>query len=214
MRIRSLGTSLLFGCLLASPLRAQLVDQLDYVELNPPRPTADPNAIVLTEFFSYQCPHCFSLEPILAAWLEDLPDDVLFERVPISIGYQQWAPIAQAFHALQVMGELEALHNAIFRDIHISGERLYDKEAITEWVEGRGVSVDEFSDMYDSFSVRTALRNGDQRSIAHRVDSVPTLAIDGRYRVAISDNGTVEHFERQLAAVSELIDSIRAEKGH
>ena len=71
----------------------------------------------------------------------------------------------------------------------------------------------EFSGIYDSFSVNSAVRRGEQRSIAHRVDSVPTLAIDGRYRVAIGDNGTVEHFERQLAGVSELIDAIRAERG-
>jgi thiol:disulfide interchange protein DsbA len=199
--------------ILASPVRAQLVDNLDYVELNPPQPTTDPNRIVLTEFFSYQCPHCFSLEPVLASWVEDLPVDVLFERVPTANGYQPWAAIAQAFHALQAMGELEALHATIFRAIHVHGVRLYDKEAVSEWVQHQGVDAEEFFDVYDSFSVSAAVRRGDQRSIAHRVDSVPTLTIDGRFRVAITDNGTVEHFERQLSGVSELIDAIRVEKG-
>jgi predicted DsbA family dithiol-disulfide isomerase len=91
--------------------------------------------------------------------------------------------------------------------------RLYDKEAVSEWVQHQGVDAEEFFDVYDSFSVSAAVRRGDQRSIAHRVDSVPTLTIDGRFRVAITDNGTVEHFERQLSGVSELIDAIRVEKG-
>lgn len=213
IRFYSRRVLFLFSSVVSLSAGAQLSESLDYIELNPSQPTTDQNRIVVTEFFSYQCPHCFSLEPVLAAWVDDLADDVLFERVPISIGYQEWAPVAQAFHALQVMGELEVLHSTIFRAIHINGARLYDREAIVEWVHGQGVDADEFSDVYDSFSVSATARRGDQRSLAHRVDSVPTLAIKGRYRVAIGDNGTVEYFEQQLADVSELIDAIRAEEG-
>lgn len=213
MPSRSLSASFLISFLFVASIQAQSLDRLRYAEINPPQPTSDQNKIVVTEFFSYQCPHCYSLDPVLAAWVNNLPDDVLFERVAISNGYQQWAPIAQAFHALKAMGELEALHTAIFRGIHLDGQRLYDRSSIVEWVQGQGVDADEFSDMYDSFSVGTAVRSGDRRAMAHRVDSVPTLAIEGRYRVAIGDNGSVEHFEQQLAAVSELIDMIRVEKG-
>jgi len=202
----------LIGCVFASPLRGQLVERLDYIDLNPTQPTTDPNVIVVTEFFSYQCPHCFSLEPVLAAWADGLPDSVLFERVPISLGYQQWAAIAQAFHALQVMGKLEALHTDIFRAVHVNGARLNEREAIVRWLQSQGIDAGEFSEVYDSFSVGLSLRRGDQRARSHRVDSVPTLTIDGRYRVAIGDNGTVEYFEQQLAGVSDLIDAIRVER--
>ena len=65
---------------------AQSRGGLDVVELNPAVSTGDPARIVVTEFFSYQCPHCNSFEPVLRRWAEQLPDDVDFERVPTALG--------------------------------------------------------------------------------------------------------------------------------
>jgi hypothetical protein len=45
---------------------------------------------------------------------------------------------------------------------------------------------------------------------AARVPSVPTLVIDGKYLVAIADNGA---FEGQLGIVDALIAKARAERG-
>ena len=104
------------------------------------------------------------------------------------------------------------MHTAIFRAIHAEGARLYDKDSIVRWIRTQGIDEKEFADLWDSFSISVATRNADRRSISHRVDSVPSLSVDGRFRVAIGDDGTVEYFERQLAAVSELIDTIRAER--
>jgi len=146
---------------------AQFAEGVNYIELNPSQPTIDSSRIVITEFFSYQCPHCFSFDPVLESWADELPDDVVFERVPISIGYQQWVPIAQAFHALRAMGQLEERHMSIFRAIHVNGEQLYDKASIVEWLRDRGIDTDAFSDMYDSFSITRLVRGGEQKSIAH-----------------------------------------------
>ena len=85
-----------------------------YIELHPPQPTNDPSRIVVAEFFSYQCPHCFSFLPALDAWVRDLPEDVSFERVAVSIGHQPWVPIARAFYALQAMEQVDALDTPIF----------------------------------------------------------------------------------------------------
>ena len=210
MRFPARGLLLLLAGSVLPPAGAQPADSLKYVELVAPQATIDSDRIVVTEFFSYQCPHCFSFDPVLEHWVSELPDDVLFERVAISIGYRQWVPIARAFHTLQAMGEFDDLHHAVFRAIHVDGERFYDKESIVQWLQDQGVDAGEFSAAYDSFSVDVAAGRAERRSTAHRVDSVPALAIDGKYRVAIGDNGTVEYFERQLAGVSELIDKIRA----
>ncbi len=47
-------------CLAAGVAFAQPEAGRDYVAVTPAQPTSDPTRIVVTEFFSYACPHCAS----------------------------------------------------------------------------------------------------------------------------------------------------------
>ena len=205
-RTHSGSTVLLIALLLAGTSAAQVAPDLDYTEIRPAQPTSDSNRIVVTEFFSYQCPHCAAFEPYLQHWLSELPDDVAFERVAVSFGREAWTPAARAFYTLKAMGESQALHAAIFRAIHAEGERFGDKGAIVSWMQGQGIDARAFSGTYDSFGIDAALRQAEQQTAAYKVTSIPGLAIDGRYRVRLLDNGT---FERQLKSVNDLIESAR-----
>jgi thiol:disulfide interchange protein DsbA len=199
----------LLAVVVVSPGIAQPVEGRDYVLVQPPQPTNDANHIVVTEFFSYQCPHCFAFSSVLNEWVSRLPADTVFDRVPVSIGYATWAPIARAYYALQMMGKLEALDAAIFRAIHVQRVPLADEAAIATWVSAQGVNRDEFTSTYRSFSVNTFATRAEQTSRTYRIPSVPTLAVDGKYLVRISDDG---EFTRQLAIVDALIEKARAEK--
>jgi thiol:disulfide interchange protein DsbA len=199
----------LFASVIAAPSWAQPVAGRDYLLVQPPQPTNDANSIVVTEFFSYQCPHCFAFAPALKEWVSKLPADTVFELVPVSIGHPTWAPIAKAFYALEMMGKVEELDAAIFRAIHVQRVALVDEAAIVEWVAAQGVDKDAFTSNYDSFSVNAFASRADQTSRAYRIPSVPSLAIDGKYLVPISGN---VDFATQFALVDELIDKARAEK--
>lgn len=192
-----------------SPAAAQPVEGRDYVLVQPPQPTNDPSHIVVTEFFSHQCPHCFSFSSALNDWVSRLPADVVFERVPVSIGHSTWVPIAKAFYALQVMGKLAELDGRIFNAIHVQGVRLNDEAAIADWLATQGVDRAQFMAAMSSFSVTTFATRAEQVSRAHRIPSVPTLVVDGKYLIAISDDG---EFTKQLLVVSELIAKARAER--
>jgi thiol:disulfide interchange protein DsbA len=188
---------------------AQPVAGRDYLVVQPPQPTNDASRVVVTEFFSYQCPHCFAFSATLHEWVGKLPDDVVFELVPVSIGHPTWAPIAKAFYALEMMGKREALDAAIFRAIHLQRVALVDDAAIADWVAAQGVDKTAFTSSYNSFSVNAFAGRADQTARAFRLPSVPALAVDGKYLVPISDNGD---FESQLRVVDALIDKARAEK--
>jgi thiol:disulfide interchange protein DsbA len=188
---------------------AEPVAGVDYVLVQPPQLTSDPDRIVVTEFFSYQCPHCYAFAPFLEEWEKRLPADAVLERVPVSIGRPPWAPIAQAFYALEAMGKLESLDARIFEAIHVQRVSLFDEAAITDWLAGEGVDKSEFSAAYNSFSVNSFVARADQSARAHRIPSVPALVVDGKYLVAIADNG---QFEAQLANVDALIVKARAER--
>ena len=42
-----------------------------YVNVNPPQAT-EPGKIEVLEFFSYSCPHCAVVEPMIAEWKKNL----------------------------------------------------------------------------------------------------------------------------------------------
>ena len=88
---------------LASAMAAEPVEGKDYFLVDPALPPADPSKIVVTEFFSYQCPHCYRFAKPYAAWSARLPVDVRAERVAVTHRARAWVPAAQAFYALSAL---------------------------------------------------------------------------------------------------------------
>ena len=199
------------AALLSVPALAAPVAGKDYEEIKPPQETSDPSKIVVTEFFSYQCPHCFRFAKPYEAWAAKLPSDVKSERVAVSIGHEAWVPAAQAFFALSAMKKVPSIDDALFGAIHRQQLRLDTEAALTDWVRGQGIDPAAFTQAYRSFSVKLNMKRADDLSRSYRLPSVPTLAIDGRYLVPISDDG---NFNDQLDIVNALIDQARqARKG-
>lgn len=181
----------------------------DYELVQPPQPTSDPSKIVVTEFFSYQCPHCYSFAKPFAAWSAKLPADVKAERVAVSIGHAAWIPAAQAFYALTAMGKVPAIDDALFGAIHQRRLRLDTEASLTEWVGTQGIDKAAFAKSYRSFGVQVKTKRGDELSRTHRLPSVPTLVIDGKFLVPISDDG---NFNDQLAVVDALVAQVRSQR--
>ena len=190
-------------------LAADPVEGRDYQRINPPVPTSDPAKIVVTQFFSYQCPHCYKFEKPHAAWAAKLPADVKAERAAVSIGHAGWVPAAQAFYALSAMKKVPAIDDAFFGAIHGQRLGLTDEAGIATWVAKQGIDRAEFEKMYRSFSVGLQTRRADEQSRKTRLPSVPTIVIDGRFLVPIRDDGD---FRDQLALVDTLIERARRER--
>ena len=181
----------------------------DYEAVTPPQPTSDPGKIVVTEFFSYGCSHCFAFNPSLTLWVNKLPKDVRFERVAVVFDHQPWQKLAQIFYALQAIGKAELTSPAVFGAIHVERADWQSDAQISDWMASHGVNRDEFTAAFNAFSTRSFVARGDQLAQAHRVRSIPTLVIDGQYARQISDTGD---FPAQLAIVDRLIEKARAEK--
>jgi thiol:disulfide interchange protein DsbA len=181
----------------------------DYEPVDPPVATSDPSKIVVTQFFSYQCPHCYKFEKPFAAWTSGLAADVKVERVAVSIGRANWLPAATAFYALTAMQKSPAIDDAFFGAIHRDRKPLADESSIADWVATQGVDRVKFLEAYRSFGVGVKVKRADSLSREVRLPSVPTLVIDGRYLIALADDGD---FKDQLAIASALIDNVRRER--
>ncbi len=185
------------------------VEGKDYFLVEPALPPADPSKIVVTEFFSYQCPHCYRFAKPYAAWTAGLPSDVRTDRAAVAIGHEAWNASAQAFYALSVLKAVPRLDDAFFGAIHQERKPLNDEASITNWVAGQGIDRTQFQNAYRSFSVQLQTKRADDLTRAVRLPSVPALLIDGKYLLPVSDNG---NFTDQLAFAKTLIARARKER--
>ena len=140
--------------------------------------------IVVTEFFSYGCIHCKNFEPLVAAWQRDLPDDVRFERAPVSFN-AAWALLAQAYFALEAAGGLEANHERFFRAIHDNGRQFLSVDDIADFVAGRGVERGAFLEAFNSAPVRRRQAERNALSRRFQIAVTPTVVVAGRYAVTM-----------------------------
>ncbi len=173
------------GLLVAGAARAQgaPVEGQHYVKLNTPAPITLPGPdkkIDVLEFFGYWCPHCHAFESTLVAWVEKLPADVAFRRVPVAFGPQQ-LPLQKMFYALEDLGQQQALHRKVFAAIHQQNKRLFSDAEVADFVVSQGVDAAKFRDAYGSFGVNTRINRARQLSQDYKIDGVPALGVQGRY---------------------------------
>ena len=168
--------------------------------------TQDPNSIEVAEIFSYGCIHCFRFDPLISAWAAKDRDGVDFRRVPAVFG-ASWAPLAELYYAAEILGVLEKIHEPVFRALHIDRLDLRDRAAVRRIFKNEaGVDPQKFDSVVKSFSVRSRVQQGDGLVRMYRVEGVPSMIVDGIYRVDAKMAGSNE---LMLAVVDFLIEKIR-----
>lgn len=173
-------------------------------------PTDNPAKIEVMEIFWYGCPHCYHLEPQLAAWVKKLPGDVYFKRVP-GLPRPDWAPMAKAYYAMETLGLLEKLHTPLFEAIHKQHVlRPNDEAGTIDWLTKQsGLDRKKVEEAYNSFSINTKLNRAAQIFRASGATGVPSLVIDGKYITSSTmAGGNVE----ALKAADYIIDNVRQDR--
>ena len=199
-----------FVAVLASSAWSQtLVEGRDYLRIAPAHSTDDPTRIVVTEFFSYQCPHCFAFSQPFKQWSLKQPKDVVCRREAVTIGYQAWEPSARTFYALQSLQKLDDVDDSLFGAIHREHVPLATEQQLTGWLASHGVPAQQFKAAYSSFGVDVKFKQGAQRAITAKLPSVPSISVDGKYLVVLASN---IDFAKQATVVEALIAKARSEK--
>ena len=198
----------LLGCS-GTALAADPVEGKDYIVVQPPLATTDPAKIVVTDFFSYACPHCFSFSPDLRNWETKQPKDVVLDRVAVTFGRAPWGLLAQLYYTLRSFNKAQQLDQAVFEAVHLQGAPLTSPERIADWAGAHGVDRSTFLATFGSVTIRSFATSAEQLTGRVKLRGVPALLIDGKYLVHIADNGD---FAPQLAIVDALIAKARVER--
>jgi thiol:disulfide interchange protein DsbA len=176
-----------------------------YQTLSKPVVTSDSSKVEVLELFWYGCPHCDSLDPALKAWVQKLPSDVNFVRMPVVFG-RSWEMHARMFWVAKNLGLLETIHEPLFNAIHREGQRLQRVDEVIDFFERLGADSAVVKRELDGFATESALRLADARVRAYGIQGVPALVVNGRYVTGVSQAGG----ESQLfALLNELIETSR-----
>ncbi|WP_439886975.1 thiol:disulfide interchange protein DsbA/DsbL [Pseudomonas sp. MBLB4123] len=177
-----------------------------YVELTSPVPVSKPGQIEVVELFWYGCPHCYQFESTINPWVEQLPEDVNFVRIPALFG-GVWNVHGQAFITLESMKVEQKVHDAVFEAIHKQGKKLASPEEIAEFLVGQGVDKAKFLSTYNSFAVKGQMEKAKKLAMAYQISGVPVMVVNGKYRFDIGSSGGPQ---QALQVADYLIDRERA----
>jgi protein dithiol oxidoreductase (disulfide-forming) len=186
-------------------------DGVNYTRLVPAQPTDAPaGQVEVLEFFWYGCPHCYALEPTLAAWLKTKPAYVTFTRVPVLWNAGDRA-LGRLFYTVQSLGKIDELHGAIFKEIHVNNDPLIgsDPENSAEaehmqivFTRKFGIAEQDFRAKYEhDMGVETAMQHADQLIERYRIASVPNFVINGKFVTDVAAAGSPE---RLISLLNDL----------
>jgi protein dithiol oxidoreductase (disulfide-forming) len=192
---------------------------VEYLTLRAAQNTDSGKKIEVTEFFAYYCPHCNAFEPLLAAWVKKQGADISFKRVHVPRDANV-LPQQRLFYTLESMGLVEQYHNKVFSAMHTDQLRLNSDEQVFDWAQKAGIDRAKFMDAYRSFGVQAKLRRADAMMEAYRIDSWPTVAVDGRFltspsqanegvKVALTE---AQQQEAALRVLDYLVAKAKSEK--
>jgi thiol:disulfide interchange protein DsbA len=191
---------------------------VNYTRIVPAQPTNAPaGQVEVLEFFWYACPHCYALEPTVAAWLKSKPAYITFTRVPVEWN-EGHRSLARLFYALEAMGKLNEVHAEIFKEIQVNGNPLIGPDpnnaAAAErvqlsFIRKLGLSEADFTKAYHDMGVETAMQRADQLTQRFRITGVPAFAINGKY---VTDVGQADPTNRDPNRLIALIGDLAAQE--
>jgi protein dithiol oxidoreductase (disulfide-forming) len=160
---------------------------IHYERLASPPVTRERGTVEVLEFFWYGCAHCYALEPYLRDWLVRKPAYLKFVRIPIAWGPMD-TPHARLFYTLKALGR-EDLHATIFDTMHVQHNPLYvlndeDRTFALQrtFVTEQGIDGARFLRAWRSAQVTHSVDDARRLAQQYKVDAVPTMVIDGRYK--------------------------------
>jgi thiol:disulfide interchange protein DsbA len=172
-----------------------------YEEISPAQPVQNPDKIEVIEFFWYGCPHCYSLEPAMQAWLKTKPANVEFIRQP-AVFSDVWGKHAKAYYVAEALDVVEKVHADFFDAIQNKKQKLVTEDDLAKFFAAHGVKDEDFRAAYSSFLVDSKMRQAEAVAGRYGITGVPALIVNGKYKVTAS---TAKSQENMINVTNQLI---------
>lgn len=158
----------------------------------------------VVEYFSYNCPHCFSFDPMLESYLHQKPENVQFRRIPVTFGRQTWKMSARAYVLAKALGKEEMLHSKIFHKVQSLNRPFRNEQDIKNFFLANGIIEESFIKALKSFTATTLTKSHQSMIKKYAIASVPTVIVNGKYKVNISHELDNDRFTQLIDYLSKM----------
>ena len=180
-----------------------------YFVISPAQRTSVPaGKIEVAEIFSYGCPYCQQILPVVKKLKTTLPANAQLVYLPASfLPNEAWPMYQRAFYSAQALGILEKTHEAMFDAVWKTGELAYSdpvthkfksplptiEDAAKFYEKAGGVKAADFLAASKSFGVDAKMRAADGFVNATQSFSTPTFIVNGKYRLSAQSAGSYDN---------------------
>ncbi|MBT8061539.1 MAG: thiol:disulfide interchange protein DsbA/DsbL [Gammaproteobacteria bacterium] len=191
----------------------QFREGVHYTKLDQAASARKPEAVVVTEIFSYGCHACNEFEPFIQSWKARQAEDVKFNRLPVGFGRAQWNLLAKGYLMAEILGVENDTHqplmDAIWKEgLWNRGTQIRSVEQLADFYASQGVDRDKFMALDGGFMLNMReKRNADMLSV-YQPRQTPTMIVAGKYKVSTGQN--VPSYQAMLTIVDHLVAQERA----
>jgi thiol:disulfide interchange protein DsbA len=164
---------------------------------------------VITEYFSFWCPHCFQFEPIVEQIKQKKSDGTAFNKVHVNFmrftGPDVQDAATKAMLIGRAMKQESAMNGAIFNYIHKQKASVTNLKDLRNIFVVNGADGEEFDKLAKSFGVNSMLRKNQQQIDANRelLTGVPSFIINGKYQPTFTSDMSYDDIADLIVWLSE-----------
>jgi thiol:disulfide interchange protein DsbA len=160
-----------------------------YIEVEPQDSCEQPTVI---EFFAYQCPHCFQLEPFAEKWKTALHQNPTanFISIPTTLGREEFLPFLIIHYTAEKTGVLEKIQPQLFAMIHQQKGGFNNLDELVKlFVEAGADEQQVRTTLEDEAYLKSKFEADYQTMKKYKITGVPTVLVNYQYQITVSTAG-------------------------
>ncbi|MGR2768786.1 thiol:disulfide interchange protein DsbA/DsbL [Photobacterium ganghwense] len=152
---------------------------------------------VVTEFFSFYCPHCHNFEPMIQQLKKALPDNAKLQKNHVSfMGGAMGTSMSKAYATSVVLGVEDKMIPVLFARIHDMNKPPRNDEELRQIFIDEGVKAEDFDGAFNSFAVNSMVNRFNKAFKDSGLTGVPAVVVNNKYLVQTSNiRSADEYFE-------------------
>lgn len=167
--------------LTASSVGAPFSDGKQYISLT----KTIPDAPVVVEFFSFNCPHCYQFEQVMH--LSEKVADNLPENTRLVKYHTEFIPplgreLTQAWAVAMALGVEDKMMSPMFEAIQ-KKQNIQSIDDIRGVFINAGIKAEDFNGAWNSFAVKALMAKQEKAAADFALKGVPAMFIKGRYQL-------------------------------
>ncbi|MDQ7048860.1 MAG: thiol:disulfide interchange protein DsbA/DsbL [Enterobacterales bacterium] len=142
------------------------------------------------EFFAYQCPHCYKLEPFAEKWLQQKSANIKFISVPTHLGHKEFGSFLIVHQTAIGLGMLDQVTLKLFERIHKQKKGFNSQVDAVNFLVAAGADEHQaLKEIQNGEKIKTAMDNNFKLLAQYKITGVPTIVVNKKYKFSVSQAG-------------------------